>query len=242
MSGSLKREILSLSDGDQLKYSLYREADAIDYPSPLLICLHPGWDGLFPSPHYGEQFLSMIFISAFAESGATIVSPDCPSGSWNNPKSKKALLELLDHLMIQSDINPDQVSLVGYSAGGWGVWYTLLDSADRFSSAIVFATLPVIDPVDRLEDNFPKCTELIKNRLDEWIGKLPPFPIYMIHSKNDELFPYTYVHTVYQALFEDERQINLDIIDGVGHFDGSGYIAPLQKTMPWLQDTWKSLT
>lgn len=240
MSNQIVREILPLSDGDQLKYSLYRETDEKDLPSPLLICLHPGWDGQSPSPHYGEQFLSMIFIPSFADTGATLVAPDCPGDSWNNLKSKTAILELLDHLIEQSDIDQKQVSLVGYSAGGWGAWYMLLDYAERFSSAIMFATLPVIESVDRLEDNFPKCEELIENRLDEWVSKLPSIPIHMIHSTNDELFQYPYAQRAYQALLDDGRQVKLDTIQGVGHFDGGGYVDPLRKTVPWLLETWKS--
>jgi pimeloyl-ACP methyl ester carboxylesterase len=240
MPGSIKREILALSDGDQLRYSLYSEAGEKDLPSPLLICLHPGWNGHLPAPHYGEQFLSSVFIPAFYDCGAAIVAPDCPAGSWNNPKSKKAVLELIDCLIDRSEVNPKQVSLVGYSAGGWGVWYALLDSAERFSSAIIFATLPVIEPVDRLEDNFPKGEELIKSRLVEWISKLPSFPIYMVHSTNDELFPYTYSNLAYQALVENGRPAQFDTVQGVGHFDGGGYVDALRKTVPWLMDSWKS--
>jgi predicted esterase len=240
MSNQIMREILSLSDGGQLRYSLYHETDEKDLPSPVLICLHPGWDDHIPAPYYGEQFLSMIFIPAFADTGATLVAPDCPGGSWNNPKSKKALLELLEHLGDQSGIDPTQVSLVGYSAGGWGIWYMLLDNADKFSSAIVFASLPVLEPVERLEDNFPKCEELIESRLDEWVSELPTIPISMIHSTNDELFPHKYAELAYQALLEDGRKVKFHTVQRVGHFDGGGYIDALRKTVPWLKDTWKS--
>lgn len=240
MENPIRREMLSLCDGAQLHYSFYRETDKGGHHPPLLICLHPGWEGDTPSLHYGEQFLSSIFIPAFAKTGAMLAAPDCPAGAWNNPKSKQGLLELLDHLVDQHEIDATKVSLVGYSAGAWGVWYTLLDSAERFASAIVFASLPVMEPSDRIMNNFPKSEELIKSRLDEWIKKFPLIPIYMIHSDEDELFPHAYASLAHQALEKDKRQVRFDTLHGVGHFDGGGYIEPLRKSVPWLIETWES--
>jgi pimeloyl-ACP methyl ester carboxylesterase len=180
-----------------------------------------------------------LFIPAFAETGATIVSPDCPGGAWNNPRSQLAILELLDHLVDQFGIAQTQVSLVGYSAGGWGAWYLLLESAERFKSAIMLATLPVIDPVDRFEENFPKCEELLATRRDEWLSRLPDLPIYMIHSRDDELLPYTNAQRTHQILVENKRHVTLDTIQDIGHFISEGYIEPLQASVPWLIDTWR---
>jgi predicted esterase len=104
----------------------------------------------------------------------------------------------------------------------------------------MFATLPVIDPVDRLLDNFQKCEELISSRLDEWISKLPPVPICWIQSREDELFPYPKTRLAYQALLNDNRQVKFESVDGVGHFEADGYIEPLRNSVPWLIETWKS--
>jgi predicted peptidase len=238
MTTSIRRDILPLEDGNQLRYSLYREANDKAGRIPLLICLHPGWDGQIPSPHYGEHFLSAIFIPAFAQTGAVIAAPDCPGGSWNNQKSKAAILELLDNLIDRHRIDQTRVSIVGYSAGGWGAWYLLLDSAEKFSSAIMFATLPVIDPADNLMENFSKSEELILSRLDEWTRVLPPVPITMIHSRADELLPYAKARLAYQALLNDHRQVQFDTVEGVGHFEADGYIGPLRTAVPWLIETW----
>jgi predicted esterase len=169
-----------------------------------------------------------------------IAAPDCPAGAWNNPKSKQAILALHDHLIDQHEIDPEQVSLVGYSAGAWGIWYLLLDSAGRFASAITFACLPVMEPTDRLEDNFPKSIELITSHLNEWVKKFPPIPIYWIQCRNDELFPYDKAKLAYEALVKDEREITLTTLHSVGHFDGEGYKEALYNSAPWLVETWKS--
>ena len=238
MTDLIKRHALVLGDRNTLHYSLYRGGIDSAQGAPLLICLHPGWSGELPPKHYGEHFLSSVFIPAFAEAGATIVSPNCPGGAWNNPVSRQAILDLLDQLIDHGGIDQTRVSLVGYSAGGWGAWYLLQEEAHRFSSAILFATLPVIDPVHRFEDNLPKCEELLANRLDAWLSRVPDLPIYLVHSLDDELLPYTHAKRAHQALVEKDRQATLVTGKGVGHFNGEGYIEPLQKAVPWLIDTW----
>lgn len=240
MSIRINRDSLPISAGQEIRYSTYHgEQTGVDH-NALIICLHPGWGGHLPSPYYGELFLTSVFIPAFAYTGALLAAPDCPSGAWNNPQSRQALLKLLDHLVDRHGISQNQVSLVGYSAGGWGAWFLLREDPERFCSAILFATSPVIDPVDRLEQNFHKCEELLANRLDEWLGRLPDIPIYMIHSRDDELLPYACSKRTYQALVEDKRQVEFDTLQGVGHFDGEGYINALKACVPWLVDTWSN--
>ena len=240
MSNRIVRETLPLGDNNQIRYSLHRGNAESEGLSPLLLCLHPGWEGAMPSPFYGEGFLYSIFIPAFAESGAIIAAPDCPTGAWNNPDSMAAVLALLEHLLARERVDPTRISLVGYSAGGWGAWYMLLDHADKFASAVMFATLPVIDPVDHLFDNFQKCEELLTSRMGEWVRLLPPIPIYMVHSRADQLFNYSNAELVIQALKNDHRKVRFASVSAVGHFDGSGFVEALRATVPWLQETWNS--
>ena len=241
MSTRIIRDSLPISAGQEILYSTYCDDLKGDYRNALLICLHPGWGGHIPSPYYGELFLTSIFIPAFAYTGALLAAPDCPAGAWNNPVSCEALLGLHDHLVDRHGISQKLVSLVGYSAGGWGAWYLLQEDPQRFCSAILFATSPVIDPVDRLEQNFHKCEELLADRLDEWLGRLTDIPIYMIHSRDDELLPYACSKRAYQTLLDDKRQVEFDTLRGVGHFDGEGYITALQACIPWLIDTWRNV-
>ena len=238
MTDLVERHALAIGDHSELRYSLFRGEINSSQVSPLLLCLHPGWSGEFPPTDYGRHFLSSLFIPAFADTGATIVAPDCPGGAWNNPRSRHAILKLLDHLIDQFAIDQTRVSLVGYSAGGWGVWYVLQDNADKISSAILFATLPVIDPVDRFEENIPRCREILESHLDAWLRTVPELPIYIIHSLDDELLPYTDAKRAYQALVGDGRQVEFETVQGVGHFEGVGYIEPLHESIPWLINTW----
>jgi fermentation-respiration switch protein FrsA (DUF1100 family) len=102
----------------------------------------------------------------------------------------------------------------------------------------MFATLPVIDPVDRFEENMPRSRGLVESHLDAWLRTVPELPIYIIHSLDDELLPYSDAKRAYQALVGDDRQVTFETVEGVGHFEGEGYIEPLRESIPWLINTW----
>jgi pimeloyl-ACP methyl ester carboxylesterase len=238
MTDLIERYTLALGDNDELRYSLFRREINPVQATPLLICLHPGWSGEAPPAYYGEHFLSTIFVPAFMDAGARIVAPDCPGGAWNHPKSRRAILNLLDHLINQFEVDLNRVSLVGYSAGGWGIWYLLQENSEKFASAILLATLPIIDPVERFEENIPKCRELLTSHLGDWLDRVPTLPIHIIHSLDDELLPYEDANRAYQALVGDKKPVTFETVQGAGHFEGESYIKHLQETVPWLINTW----
>lgn len=238
MTYSIERHTLTLSDGFELLYSIFRGANESAQASPLLICLHPGWSGELPSKHYGEQFLSSMFMPAFSKTPATLLAPDCPARAWNNPGALDAIIELLDHIQKSFAFDSKKVSLVGYSAGGWGAWYFLQRFPDIFSSAIMLETFPVVEPATELMDNFLRIDELLSSRLDELVQKTPQIPIYIIHSQDDEVMPNAKVMQLYQVLSENNPHLELDLIKGVGHYDGEGYIAALSQAALWLKETW----
>jgi pimeloyl-ACP methyl ester carboxylesterase len=240
MATPVERAVLPVSDRVQLRYSVFRGLAAHADPAPLLICLHPGWGGETPPADCGSGFLTAIFVPAFRQTGAILVCPDCPSGAWNNETSRQAVLGLIDHLVTASGADPHRVSLAGYSAGGWGVWYLLRHDPRRFASAIVFAAPPVIDPVDHFENNFSKTRGLLGGRLDEWVNGVPDIPITIIHSQDDELLPWEESRAAADALLQAGRRVELRLIQGVGHFEGGGYVPALSAVSDWLVSTWSS--
>ena len=242
MSNSIVRDTLSLNSGDDLRYSLFHETSQAAHPTPLLVCLHPGWPGDLPPTYYGEQFLSSLFLPAFSDIGATIVAPDCPAGAWNNPRSLVAILALIDHLTNRFAIEQRQISLVGYSAGGRGAWYFIQESDKRFNSAIMLATMPVIDAADNFEENVPKTEELLSNRVAEWARRVPDLPIYIIHSQNDEELPYAQALFAYRAISKVKRKVEFHPIKGISHYDSASYVSALREAVPWLINTWKQIS
>jgi pimeloyl-ACP methyl ester carboxylesterase len=239
MSNSIIRDTLSLSTGHVLRYSLFHEATQTAHPTPLLICLHPGWSDDVPPAYFGEEFLSSLFLPAFSDIGARIVAPDCPGGAWNNPRSLLAILALIDHLKNQFAIDTRQVSLVGYSAGGRSAWYFMQESPNSFASAIMLATMPVIDPADNVQQNILNTKELLSHRLAELALRIPELPIYIIHSQNDEVFPHAQAMLVYQAISKVRKKVEYHPIKGSSHHDSDSYVPALRGAAPWLINSWK---
>lgn len=72
----------------------------------------------------------------------------CPRAPWNDwdmwfkPPMDRLLEELIRTLAYTLDVNPDKVYLMGYSAGGDGVWRLAPRLADHFASASMMAGHP----------------------------------------------------------------------------------------------------
>ncbi|NIS79823.1 MAG: alpha/beta fold hydrolase [Anaerolineales bacterium] len=238
MNVQLQRDMLDLGDGSIFRYAVMCPERESAQRKPLIIVLHPGWAGELPSPNYGEQFLASLFAPALLTTGAYIVAPDCPSPAWNHPRSVNAISVLLDYFLEEHAISGGAVSLVGYSAGGWGAWYLLQQNPGRFSSSVMIATLPIMDPVERFEDNFAVLSDVLNERKNEWLYRVPDVPLFIIHSRDDEIFPIEMADNAYMALKDDQRDVAYRTVEGVGHFHGAGYVDALKEAAPWLLKVW----
>jgi pimeloyl-ACP methyl ester carboxylesterase len=235
----IERAVLPVSDRAEFRYTFAHSSAPHAGAAPLLICLHPGWNGEAPPAYYGSEFLTSVFLPAFGRTGAILACPDCPSGAWNNETSRGAVHGLIDHFVTTSEADPERVSLAGYSAGGWGVWYLLRHAPRRFASAVVIAAPPVIDPVDAFADNFSKTRQALAGRLEEWVNGIPDIPITIIHSQDDEILRWEESQAASRALLQAGRRVDLHLIQGVGHFEGQGYVPALSASSDWLVQTWR---
>ena len=73
------------------------------------------------------------------------LAPRGPSDEWNlwHQASVDALFDrLIEDLIVLEDVNPDRVYIMGYSAGGDGVYQLAPRMADRFAAAAMMAGHP----------------------------------------------------------------------------------------------------
>lgn len=107
----------------------------------LYISMHGG--GKCPKEINDEQWMNQIYLYEPLE--GLYVAPRAP---WNDSDMwhKKGLDELLDKLIqacvVFEGVNPDKVYLLGYSAGGDGVWRVAPRMADRWAAASMMAGHP----------------------------------------------------------------------------------------------------
>lgn len=135
-------ESLTVKDGDlSMKFSYQIFGDK---PS----------DGrsLYISMHGGGNTSASVNDSQW-ENQKRLYKPDegvyvCPRAPWNDwdmwfkPPMDRLLEELIQTLAYTLDVNPDKVYLMGYSAGGDGVWRLAPRLADHFASASMMAGHP----------------------------------------------------------------------------------------------------
>jgi len=107
----------------------------------LFISMHGG--GRVPKEVNNQQWMNQIYLYEPAE--GVYVAPRAPwddSDMWH----KKGLDELFEDLIracvVFEHVNPDKVYLLGYSAGGDGVWRMAPRMADRWAAASMMAGHP----------------------------------------------------------------------------------------------------
>ncbi len=183
-------------------------------PVPLVLVLHYGGP---VTPFYGRSILEWLAAPALDELGALMVAPDCLHGNWNNPESENDLLALLSCLEGNYRLAPGKTLVMGYSMGAQGAWRLAARHQERFAAGIAMAGPAPLEFMD-----IP------------WL-----IPMYVIHSRQDEHFPYEQTASAVSRLIANGAPITFQTIQGVTHFNAAGFFEPLQAAIPWIRNIWQ---
>lgn len=107
----------------------------------LYISLHGG--GNAPAELNDSQWQNQVQL--YTPENAIYVAPRAPTDTWNlwHESHIDGLLDrLIESAVVTMDANPDRVYLMGYSAGGDGVYQLAPRMADRFAAASMMAGHP----------------------------------------------------------------------------------------------------
>lgn len=107
----------------------------------LYISLHGG--GECPKEVNDEQWMNQIYLYQVPE--GIYVAPRAPWNTWNmwHRKGLDGLFEeLIKACVVFEGVNPNKVYLMGYSAGGDGVWRMAPRMADKWAAAAMMAGHP----------------------------------------------------------------------------------------------------
>lgn len=128
-------------DGKVLRWLEQRFGDKPAEGWSLFISLHGG--GGAPAHVNDQQWRNQIRL--YQHPGAIFVAPRAPTDNWNL-WHESHIDGLLDRLIaggiVTQGVNPDRVYLLGYSAGGDGVYQLAPRLADRFAAASMMAGHP----------------------------------------------------------------------------------------------------
>jgi predicted peptidase len=151
---------------------------------------------------------------AFKDLGAVLVAPDSLEGDWTTTKNQQAVVWLTRSIMKSYAIDPKRVVLTGYSMGGQGTWFIASRNQDLFTAAIPVAGEPAGGSNWRI-------------------------PLYVIHSKDDEIIAVGPTQKHVEELKAKGVKVEWKELTGLTHYQTPRYTAALRGTVPWLQQVWK---
>ena len=196
-----------------ITYGISTPGDISDTPRPLVVALHPGGERVV---NYGSRFMAQVVAPALRDLGAIIIAPDCPTRSWGDAVSDRAVMALVDAVRHEYAIDPKRILVTGFSMGGRGTWFMASHHADLFAAAIPMAAPLGDEPIDRL-------------------GLIPT---YIIHSVDDQVVPFGPAEQNARQLETRGRTIRFEELRGLGHYDMGGYVESLRRASKWISERW----
>ena len=131
-----------MRDGKTMKFTWRTHGTRPQTGRSLFISLHGG--GGTTAEVNDQQWENQGSMYSDVKEGI-YVAPRAPTNSWNlwHQAHVDGLLdEIIQTMVLTQDVDPDRVYLIGYSAGGDGVYQLAPRMADRFAAAGAFAGHP----------------------------------------------------------------------------------------------------
>lgn len=181
-------------------------------PAPLIVILHYGGE---VTPFYGREMIEGLAQPAFQSLHAIIIAPDSTAGDWTTAKNDAAVVSLTRAIMKRYAVDPAKVVLTGYSMGGIGTWHIGNKHQDLFTAAIPIASQPAG-------------------------GAAWTIPLYVIHSRNDEVLPIAPVRDHVSKLKAAGARVEWRELAGLTHYKTDAFVPALTETASGLEQSWRT--
>jgi pimeloyl-ACP methyl ester carboxylesterase len=239
-SPAIEHRALTIDDGTVLRYSVLSPSPAGVRSArlPLVLVLHYGAPHDSTPPFYGEQILERLVRPALGKLSAIFVAPDAPGRGWADARSESAVLRLLDHLRRSMPIDEHRILIVGYSVGGMGTWYLVARHPELFAGAVAIASFPMLREGRTAVDRETQLRVMALDTSATWTNPFRRVPMYIIHSRQDELMSFSAVDQAVAALCARGGHVEFVALDSVTHGQTSSYVEPLRAAIPWIERQW----
>ena len=228
-------KVFWISDGLKIQGEVYFPADRTRRYPALVIChgipakvKGPDDRGYpFLAEHFSEEgFFVLIF--NFRGAGQS-------EGNFDILGWARDLERGLDYLALRPEVDPERIFLMGFSGGAAVSIYVTArrreiaglvacaspaEFQDLFTGKGLEDFLVHARDVGIIKDaNFPASIEDWKNgfravKPSEWIGRIPPRPLLIIHGTEDDVVDVDHARTLYA---EAGERAKLFLIEGAGH-------------------------
>ena len=219
-AASFRELRMPIEGGGEMLYALLVPDDGpAGTPRPLILALHPGGER---TRYYGEAYARMMVAPAASELGgigAIIVAPDCPTRSWADAQSDRAVMALLDLVMRDHKVDRKRVLVTGYSMGGRGTWFMASRHPDLFTAAI------------------PMAASFGDESVEDVVRRVT-MPTYIIHSHADEVVAFAPAERAAKTLEGLGRPVQFEALWKYTHFEMGQYVPSLKHAMRWIATRW----
>ena len=175
----------------------------------LVLVLHHGYDGPKPDAYNGAAMIEK-FMGGGREIGGIAIAPDALAGDWRSANNENSAVWLVKRAMNTYNIDVNQIYVIGYSMRGAGTLHIAGRHQDLFTGAI-----PVAAPI---------------TGTTKWT-----IPVYLIHSKKDELIPYFAAKSHAASIEADGGTIQFKTVNDLTHFEVSRYDSYVVEGVKWLR-------
>lgn len=237
---SAERRTLALDDGSVLRYSLIVPPTVAigGAPLPLVLVLHYSAPTDSTPPNYGEEILERLVRPALGDLRAVVVAPDAPERGWTNARSERAVLALLAHLRATISVDERRTLVTGFSAGGMGAWYFVSRHSELFRAALPVASFPMLREGRGAADRETQLRAMDADTAGTWTAPFRRVPMYIIHSEQDEVLPFSAVERAVAVLRAHGATAELVRLHGVTHGQTRAYVESVRAAVPWIERQW----
>ncbi|MDI9401969.1 MAG: alpha/beta hydrolase [Verrucomicrobiota bacterium] len=197
----------------------------------LYISMHGG--GNTPPEINHQQWRNQILL--YTPEEGVYIAPRAPFNDWNmwfRPEMDFFFDRLIQLAVIELDVNPDKVYLLGYSAGGDGVYRMAPRMADRWAAAAMMAGHPGdVSPLNLRNIGFSLWVGAKDSAYDR-NKKALEFQQKLLHAR--EVDPSGYV---YEAHILENKAHWMDLEDAVAlEWMAKFRRTPLPEKIAWCQE------
>lgn len=197
---------------ENLPGRLYVPPDGLDPDAlrPLVIALHGG--GAIGSDNIGNIWDFESLLNAARSHGAFIYAPQATSAFWHAQDRPAAIMDQVDQAIGRYGIDPNRITVTGFSMGGGGAWHLGSMYPDR-----VAAVLPVCGIAPGSGYN---------------ISALADKPVWAFHARNDPVVAVSHSHRRIDELLGNGglAALNPPASDAEGDFEFKGETLPINYT------------
>ncbi len=225
-------EAKSITIGDKtMKWLEKTFGGAPENGRSLWISMHGG--GEAPARVNTQQWQNQIKL--YQPKEGIYVAPRAPTDKWNmwhQEHIDPLFARLIEDMVALNGVNPDKVYLMGYSAGGDGVWQVAPRMADRFAAAAMMAGHPNEASLLGLR-NLPfaifmgeRDAAVNRNK----VAAEKTIEIEALHKADPD--GYTYMSRIYPGLGHWMNLKDAEALPWMGKFSRN----PWPKKIVWFQD------